>query len=216
MTQTNNLRTHNGYHGRPANKLIDETGNTYGLWTILRRVFHERQDAHFEYRCACGFVGVMTGRNLRTGAYVGQCVKHRQPQTTGPEKFTVYALIDTRISDVYRAEMFYIGCTSQSPATRLMHHIKAARNGARDQNGRAVKVRIREVLDAGMRPALVILERTNDPARERVWIEYFLAHTMPLVNTAHHAASSAPRQPYTTARRSAAARKAYRARIARI
>lgn len=167
-------------------KCIDETGNIYGQWTVLRRVLDGQRNAQWEYRCACGFVGVTGGVSLRTGT-LGRCQHRTRIKISGPEKFTVYALIDTRPSDVFRAEMFYIGRTSQNPATRLDHHIKAVRNGTSDQNGRAVKARIREVLDAGVRPGLVILERTNDPTRERVWIEYFLAHTMPLVNVVHHA-----------------------------
>ena len=84
-----------------------------------------QRNAQWEYRCSCGFVGIASGVALRAGG-LGRC-HHRTPRIkiSGPEKFTVYGLIDMRISDMFRAELFYIGCTSQRPAQRLNHHIKA-------------------------------------------------------------------------------------------
>ena len=52
---------------------------------------------------------------------------------------------------------------------------------------------MREVLDAGVRPGFAILERTDDPSRERVWIEYFIAQGFALANTAYHTLSTPKR-----------------------
>ena len=161
------------------------TGNTKGRYTGLP------------------FIKTSLGRRFVKAAvhtWIAQRVAHRavfaatrhamalaaqHQQRPASEKYTIYGMIDTRLSDCFRAELFYIGCTTQTMVKRLAHHVKPTTSSRR-----AVKERIREILDAGMRPAMVILERTDDPARERVWIEYFIAQRMPLVNTVYHAAST--------------------------
>jgi hypothetical protein len=91
---------------------------------------------------------------------------------------TIYGLIDPRGPD-----LFYIGCTSQTVPKRLAHHVKVAYGDSRQQNGRKVKARIRAILDAGLRPQYVTIERTADAASERTWIEYCEACGIELTNT---------------------------------
>ena len=124
---------------------------------------------------------------------------------------TVYGLIDPR-----GPELFYIGCTVQTVHTRLKHHVKVAHSGVRQQNGRKVKARIRSILDAGLRPTYVTIERIADAASERTWIEYCEMHGIPLTNTclpggrAHTPHPQTRMQRQLAADRGAATRKAAR------
>jgi hypothetical protein len=52
-----------------GNKIIEETGNTYGRLTVLRRGPNRKSsnNAYWECRCACGDILVVLGSELRRG-----------------------------------------------------------------------------------------------------------------------------------------------------
>jgi hypothetical protein len=96
----------------------------------------------------------------------------------------VYGLVDPVLK-----EMFYVGFTLRRPDQRLQEHIHAAKTAeyraATGSGSRKVMARIRSILTAGHRPTYVVLEYTNDPASEQIWIDYMRAQGMPLLNKAH-------------------------------
>jgi hypothetical protein len=95
----------------------------------------------------------------------------------------VYGLVDPVLK-----EMFYVGFTLRRPGQRLREHISAGKHAEyRTEKGsgsRIVMARIRRILAADQRPTYVVLEYTDDPAREQVWIDHMRAQGMPLLNTA--------------------------------
>ena len=42
-------------------KLIDETGNTYGYWTVLERVDNIDGRAAWKCKCKCGTIKIIKG-----------------------------------------------------------------------------------------------------------------------------------------------------------
>jgi hypothetical protein len=82
----------------------------------------------------------------------------------GPE-YKIYALVDPR-----GPEIFYVGCTYR-PGGRLANHI-FNKNGKRAASPECGE-RIAEILEAGVKPNMVILEITEDFMREEDWIEFF-------------------------------------------
>lgn len=55
-------------------KIIDETGNKYGDWTVLKRVDIRGKGAMFKCKCSCGNIYNKLGSALRTGKTT-QCFK---------------------------------------------------------------------------------------------------------------------------------------------
>ncbi len=88
----------------------------------------------------------------------------------------IYGLIDPRDN-----RLRYVG-RAVNPEHRRRQHIASARKGS----GPPCAAWIREVLDAGMEPGLVILEQTTRdeaPAREVAWIATYRPTTPDLCNT---------------------------------
>lgn len=53
-------------------RVIDETGNTYGKWTVLRQAEgYEGRGAHWICKCECGLEKPVDGRCLRGGQSLG-------------------------------------------------------------------------------------------------------------------------------------------------
>ncbi len=52
----------------PHHKLIDETGNTYGDVTVIRRAGSKNSKAMWECLCECGNIFVTRGSSLRAGS----------------------------------------------------------------------------------------------------------------------------------------------------
>ena len=78
----------------------------------------------------------------------------------------IYGLIDPR-----DRTLFYVG-RSNRPKTRLDSHVKEAKDGS----NHAKSLRIREILAAGVRPELVVLETVSQEeanAAEERWISAF-------------------------------------------
>jgi len=48
-------------------KIIDETGNIYGYWTVLEKAKSINGRAAWKCKCKCGTVKIITGTNLRMG-----------------------------------------------------------------------------------------------------------------------------------------------------
>jgi hypothetical protein len=79
---------------------------------------------------------------------------------------TVYGLIDPECK-----ELFYVGCTSQTPAKRLHGHV-SAKAGTYSGNGARVKAYLARMHRRGYKPEMVILEHTTDAAQSwnlRIW-----------------------------------------------
>jgi hypothetical protein len=94
---------------------------------------------------------------------------------------TIYGLVDPR-----GPELFYVGRTNHLPRRLSVHIGDAQPNNKRfydsGTGSRIVKDRIRAVIDAGQRLAHVVLELTDDPARELVWMDYLRAQGVALLN----------------------------------
>gem|GEM_PF-5261613 len=99
---------------------------------------------------------------------------------TDVKQFTVYALTDSR---GVHAVVFYVGRTN-NPRVRLWHHIKRAKLMDRHE---PVITYIRQMLDDGVKPELVVLQAGSGdaPARKRAedaWICHYRDMGAPLQN----------------------------------
>jgi NUMOD3 motif-containing protein len=77
---------------------------------------------------------------------------------------SIYVLLDPRTGDVR-----YVGVTCQGLQVRLWQHLQDARNGR--QNHRCTWIRSLLALD--LKPAIKLIESTDDRQRECMWIRYF-------------------------------------------
>jgi hypothetical protein len=93
--------------------------------------------------------------------------------------YYIYSLTDPRSMQV-----FYVGQTT-NPKDRLSTHIAVSKIAGKDGDGHRVKERITEILQAGFRPSMAILERTMDKTREKHWIKHCLFLGLPLANKAY-------------------------------
>jgi hypothetical protein len=93
--------------------------------------------------------------------------------------FHIYSLTDPRSMQV-----FYVGQTT-NPKDCLSTHIAVSKLPGKDGDGRAIKARVREIIQAGFRPTMSILETTPDKAQEKHWIQHCLFLGLPLLNKAH-------------------------------
>jgi len=89
-----------------------------------------------------------------------------------PKHLCVYALLDPDNG------LFYVGVTVD-PEERLERHI----SNCKHEHSKAANY-LFSLLHRGSRPIMVLLEWTDDKAREDVWIQYFKeVLTIPLKNT---------------------------------
>lgn len=98
----------------------------------------------------------------------------------------VYALVDPSAVEGAADSVYYVGMT-ENPAQRWAQH----RCGSNCQHqGKVVHELLYEKLlkirDFGLVPAMVILERTKDRSRERVWIRRLLRRGYNLLNKTHN------------------------------
>jgi|ERR1039458_6453464 hypothetical protein len=93
--------------------------------------------------------------------------------------YYVYGLTDPRAM-----QMFYVG-QSTNPKDRLNTHVAVANLPGKDGDGHAVKERVADILRAGFRPSMTILEKTPDKSREKHWIQHCLFLGIPLLNKAY-------------------------------
>lgn len=58
--------------------LVDETGKTYGPYTVIGRACLPRRNVHWKCRCECGQIDIIAGNNLRAGKYYRTCPHNAQ------------------------------------------------------------------------------------------------------------------------------------------
>ena len=98
----------------------------------------------------------------------------------------IYALADPLAVEGTADSVYYVGMT-ESPARRWSQH----RSGSNfsDKFGLVTNVPLYEkwmkIRDRKLVPAMVILERTKDRSRERVWIRRLLRRGFNLLNKVH-------------------------------
>jgi GIY-YIG catalytic domain len=78
--------------------------------------------------------------------------------------FQIYTLSDPRTGDIR-----YVGITRQELKKRLCRHLSAARK----QTPYYVSAWIHQLLEQELRPVISLIETTDDPDRERYWIQHY-------------------------------------------
>ena len=78
--------------------------------------------------------------------------------------FQIYTLSDPRTEDIR-----YVGITIQELKRRLRQHLAAARK----RTPYYVSAWIRQLLEQELRPTITLIETTEDPNRERYWIQHY-------------------------------------------
>jgi predicted GIY-YIG superfamily endonuclease len=96
----------------------------------------------------------------------------------GPAGHKVYALVDSR-----GPEVFYVGCSYN--LYQRMHDHRAG-----NTTNLAMKLRAADIKASGATMDMVILERTEDLAREPAWIDFFRPYG--LMNSIEHQSPARP------------------------
>lgn len=86
----------------------------------------------------------------------------------------IYCLVDPRT-----ALLRYVGITTKTLHKRLVEHCKYSRNAAKQAHRDRW---IRQLLDANLRPVILLIEETFDNERECFWISHYRTAGLNLVN----------------------------------
>lgn len=118
-------------------------------------------------------------------------IRNKNHREDYPDQFCVYGLLDPSTR-----EMFYIGVTERKQERRKNHAL--ARTNANVQP--ALKKRLQGFKDAGTTSLFIVLEKLENVdskyVREKVWIEYFKALGMSLLNTERRGTKHGSQKPY--------------------
>lgn len=120
-----------------TNKLIDETGNTYGYLTVLRRAENvppKDGRAQWVCRCKCGKEIITTGKSLRTGSKLScGCMKKtagefrveqllEENKITYAEQYTIY--IEQDKYEVIQKHPYYFDFAVLNEDKKLLYLIE--------------------------------------------------------------------------------------------
>ena len=76
-------------------RMIDETGNKYGLLTVIDRAPSKNKKTYWRCICDCGREHIVNASNLRTGAVksCGQCIYNNKKQDLTGQQFGVLKVL---------------------------------------------------------------------------------------------------------------------------